>query len=224
MSKPETRTCHVCGALTALAGPCEQCGAKAKALQNIAAKLSSALTGTFETGDKRPPVLAALVAIASAGVALGFEFARSVWQAALDATTGRPLVGADGQYLLTLEGPREEMVTFLVTAIVIGLYAVGERVAKHWADKSKVARGAGLGLLLLGSLSLGGAFGGCVAREIVPDETVQIDHVEEPCRLRAIVDGHEVFRLRWEHACPIESADPPPDVVPDPAPAPEATP
>lgn len=190
---PKLQTCPQCGTLTDPRLPCVTCGAKPKLLSALGARLAALATGTLETGDKRPPILVALIAIGAASVALGFELGRHALQAVLD-DKGLATIGPDGYPILVEVGPREEMVTFLVTALVTGVYAIGERVWGHFAARSRLARKGMFGLFLAASIGAGGLFGGCSTIERSGDElTFELArHPTKPapaCRYRLTIDG-----------------------------------
>jgi len=190
---PTMKECPQCGTLTDARAPCLVCGAKPKALSALGARLAALATGTLETGDKRPPLLVALIAIGAASVALGFELGRHALQAVLDEA-GRATIGPDGFPILIEVGPREEMVTFLVTAVLTGVYAIGERVWGHFADRAKLARKGMLGLFLAVAMGAGGLFSGCSTIERNGD-TLELHLQDDPakerpaCRYRLTIDG-----------------------------------
>lgn len=221
---PKMRVCNACGHNTPLSGPCVECGAKPKLVTALLGQLTAMVNGTTETGDKRGKILIALSAIAAAAVALGFEFSRTTLQVVVD-TAGQPILGPDGQMLTQVVGASEAQVAYLIVSIVGGLYTLGDRIWGYLEKRRQATRKLAIGGMVLLSMITGGlGSGGCAmlqTREVVAHRSVEIQHVEEPCELVAIADGDEVFRLRWEHKCPIETAptfDPPSGASP---PAPE---
>lgn len=221
-----TQPCLSCGEPTPYDARCTQCGAlqvtdprpltpelvleqKTSKLSGLIAKVSALVTGTSPEGgsDGRPPVLIALIAIASAAVALGFELGRHAFEAVL-GPDGMPLLDLLGKPILREVGPNEGAVTFQVTAIVGGVYVLGDKLWRHLATKARLGR-EGLMLLMVGALAggVGVASPGCVPAEVIAHDSVLIEHEPSPCRVTVIVDGKLVHRTVGPMNCPLRTIE-----------------
>lgn len=183
------RACRTCGVLIEGTGPCPECGAAQ--VPGVATRLISLATHSL---DKRNPILIALLAIAAASVALGFELGRHALQAILD-DNGNLVTGPDGIPVLHEVGAREEMVSMLISAIVMGLYSIGERVWGHLQAQAKRTRQGLVALLVGGAMGGGGLIGteGCASHELNASGPVDIVHQDgPPCRHEVWMGGHRV--------------------------------
>lgn len=200
------KPCKVCGDPIVPGTTCQTCGSKPSAISNLVAKLTAGLSGTTQAGeDARPPVLVALIAIASAAVALGFELGRFALEAVI-GPDGHPILDPAGLPILREVGPNEGAVTFQVTAIAGGVYVLGDRLWRHLARRARIGR-EGLMLLFFACFTGVGVVGsqGCIAREVRADQSIEIKVYEPaPCRISVIVDGRLVHRTVGPMACPIQ--------------------